>query len=76
MTTDARDTGGRPVQNPWDRWPQTAPRGAAGMDTLAEERREVLDGIMESLRWGTGDAGARAACRLLLRHLAASPSHD
>jgi hypothetical protein len=51
--------------NPWK------PR--AGADTLADERREVLDGIFESLRWGTGDPAARAACRVLLRHLSLTP---
>jgi hypothetical protein len=51
----------------------SAPFSLPDTDTLAEERREVLDGIVESLRWGTGDPEARAACRQLLRHLASSP---
>lgn len=44
-------------------------------DTLQEERCQVLDGILDSLRWGTGDPEARTACRVLLRHLAVTPSH-
>ena len=46
----------------------------ARKDTLQEERHEVLDCILESLRWGDGDPEARAACRFLLRHLAVTPS--
>jgi len=49
-------------------------RGGRKPDTLEDERREVLDSIFESLRWGTGDAEARAACRTLLRHLTVGPS--
>jgi len=56
--------------NPLDRLPAAgADRGWPTTDTFAEERREVLDGIVENLRWGNGDPAARTACRLLLRHL-------
>ena len=48
-------------------------RGRTGRDTLAEERQEVLTGVLDSLRWGTGDPEARTACRRLLRHLLSTP---
>ncbi|MGA2273768.1 MAG: hypothetical protein ABSH00_09445 [Bryobacteraceae bacterium] len=39
---------------------------------LAEERREVFECVWNSLRTRPDDSDARAACRFLLRHLAAS----
>jgi len=57
------------------------PRGGSCFQTgsralspaLAEERREVFESVLNSLRTQTDDPDARAACRFLLRHLAASP---
>jgi hypothetical protein len=39
---------------------------------LAEERREVFEAVLNSLRTQPNHADSRAACRFLLRHLAAS----
>ena len=38
--------------------------------TLDEERREVFESVLESLRAGSPDADRMAACSYLLRHLA------
>ena len=42
----------------------------AVLSTLEEERRAVLDGILQSLGTAAPDDDQLAACRYLLRHLA------
>lgn len=39
---------------------------------LAEERREVFESVRDGLLTQADDCDARAACRFLLRHLAAT----
>jgi hypothetical protein len=40
--------------------------------TLEEERREVFDGVLESLRTQPPDDDRMAVCQYLLRHLAST----
>ena len=42
--------------------------------TLEEERREVFDGVLDSMRIQEPDADRVAACAFLLRHLAYTQS--
>ena len=57
----------------WPRWGYHSRAGSAGPSpALAEERREVFESVLNSLRTQPDDRDARAACRFLLRHLAAS----
>jgi hypothetical protein len=44
--------------------------------TLDEERREVFEGVLESLRIQEPDADRIAACSYLLRHLARTKPRD
>jgi hypothetical protein len=56
----------------WPKWGYDAP---AASSALGEERREVFESVWNSLRTQPEDSDARAACRFLLRHLAASAPH-
>jgi len=56
----------------WPKWGCQARAAALPSLALAEERREVLEGVLDGLRASRGDSGVRSACRFLLRHLAAS----
>ncbi len=57
----------------WPRWGYHAQAGSPALSSaLAEERREVFECVLNSLRTQPDDPDARAACRFLLRHLAAS----
>jgi len=57
----------------WPRWGYHARGGLPALSpALAEERREVFECVWNSLRTRPDDSDARAACRFLLRHLAAS----
>jgi hypothetical protein len=44
--------------------------GSPRTTTLEEERREVFDSVLQSMRVPEPDAGRMAACAFLLRHLA------
>jgi len=55
------------------RWGYSSRAGSPALSpALAEERREVFESVLNSLRTQLDDSDARAACRFLLRHLAAS----
>lgn len=57
----------------WPRWGYHSRTGSPALSpALAEERREVFECVWSSLRTRPDDSDARAACRFLLRHLAAS----
>lgn len=57
----------------WPRWGYRARAGALTTSpALAEERREVFESVFDGLRGVPDDRDTRAACRFLLRHLAAS----
>jgi hypothetical protein len=56
-------------------WPKWGYDARAVSSALAEERREVFESVWNSLSTGADDADARAACRFLLHHLAASAPH-
>jgi hypothetical protein len=56
-------------------WPKWGYNARAGFSALAEERREVFESVWNSLSTEPVDSDARAACRFLLRHLAASAPH-
>jgi len=53
-------------------WPRWGYHCQAGSPALAEERREVFESVLNGLRTRPDDSDTRAACRFLLRHLAAS----
>jgi hypothetical protein len=46
------------------------------MATLREERREVFDSVLQSMRLQEPDADHAAACAYLLRHLARTEPHS
>jgi len=54
------------------RWGYRARESAVISPALAEERREVFESVLDGLRGAADDRDTRAACRFLLRHLAAS----
>jgi hypothetical protein len=55
------------------RWGYRSGAGSPALSpALAEERREVFESVLDSLRTQPDDPDARTACRFLLRHLAAS----
>jgi hypothetical protein len=56
-------------------WPKWGYKARADSSALAEERREVFESVWNSLTTEPADSDARAACRFLLRHLAASAPH-
>lgn len=57
----------------WPRWGYHSRSGSPLLSpALAEERREVFESVLNSLRTQPDDSDNRAACRFLLRHLAAS----
>ncbi len=57
----------------WPKWGYHSRAGSPALSpALAEERREVFECALNGLRNQPHDSDARAACRFLLRHLAAS----
>jgi len=57
----------------WPKWGYNSRAGSPALSpALAEERREVFESVLCGLRTRPDDLDARAACRYLLRHLAAS----
>jgi len=57
----------------WPRWGYHSRDGLPALSpALAEERREVFEAVLDSLRTQPDDCDSRTACRFLLRHLAAS----
>jgi len=57
----------------WPRWGYHSQSGSRALSpALAEERREVFECAWNGLRARPEDPDARAACRFLLRHLAAT----
>jgi len=59
----------------WPKWGYTSRAGSPPLSpALAEERREVFESVLNGLRTQPDDSDARAACRFLLRHLAATAS--
>lgn len=56
----------------WEEVPEY-PFGSRGaLATLKEERREVLESVLETMRTKQPDADCLAACSCLLHHLAGS----
>ena len=54
-------------------WANSSRAGSPAFSAaLAEERREVFESVRDGLRTHPDDSDARAACRFLLRHLAAT----
>jgi hypothetical protein len=57
-------------------WPRLGYSSRAGSPVLSpalvEERREVFESVLNGLRTQPDNSDARAACQLLLRHLAAT----
>ena len=57
----------------WPKWGYNPQAGSSAYSpALAEERREVFESVLNDLRTQPDDPDARAACRFLLRHLAAT----
>jgi hypothetical protein len=61
----------------WPRWGYGSPAGSPKLSpAMAEERREVFESVWTSLSTQPENSDARAACRFLLRHLAATAPGD
>ncbi len=63
----------------WNESPQYPSRGRCRVEdwtTLEEERREVLDAVLESVASGEPDCERTAACLELLRHVACLGLHE
>ncbi len=57
----------------WPKWGYGSRAGSPLLSpALAEERREVFESVWTSLSTQPENSDARAACRYLLRHLAAT----
>jgi hypothetical protein len=57
----------------WPKWGYDSRAGSPAFSAAwAEERREVFESVWDGLHAQPDDSDARAACRFLLRHLAAT----